>query len=66
MGIVEQAIWALGNIGSDCTFYRDTILKDGGLFNLIALTKRVKDRQLLKNIAWTMSNVCRGNPLPRY
>ena len=33
--IVEQAIWAIGNIASDCIFYRDTILRSGGLHNLV-------------------------------
>ncbi len=35
MGIVEQAIWAIGNISSDCVGYRDTIIKAGGLINLV-------------------------------
>jgi hypothetical protein len=35
MGIVEQAIWAIGNISSDCVFYRDTIIRSGGLSNLV-------------------------------
>jgi len=35
MGIVEQAIWAIGNISSDCVFYRDTIIRSGGLINLV-------------------------------
>ncbi len=35
VGIVEQAIWALGNIACDSQGYRDMILKSGGLKNLI-------------------------------
>ena len=35
VGIVEQAIWALGNIACDSQGYRDRILKNGGLKNLI-------------------------------
>lgn len=30
-GIVEQAVWALGNIACDSAGYRDMILKAGGL-----------------------------------
>lgn len=37
VGIVEQAVWALGNIASDSPAYRDMIVKSGGLTNLIAV-----------------------------
>ncbi len=43
MGIVEQAIWAIGNISSDCVFYRDTILRAGGLINLVEVAKKITD-----------------------
>ena len=43
MGIVEQAIWAIGNISSDCVFYRDTIIRSGGLVNLVEVTKKLTD-----------------------
>jgi importin subunit alpha-6/7 len=29
--IVEQAIWGIGNIASDCIEYRNTIIKAGGI-----------------------------------
>lgn len=35
VGIVEQAVWALGNIACDSPSYRDGIVKNGGLKNLI-------------------------------
>lgn len=33
--ISEQAIWALGNIAGDCSYYRDMILRAGGLDPLV-------------------------------
>lgn len=36
-GIVEQAIWVLGNIARDSSNYREKIIKEGGLKNLIKL-----------------------------
>jgi hypothetical protein len=35
MGTVEQAIWAIGNIASDCVNYRDNIIRNGGIVNLV-------------------------------
>lgn len=66
LGIVEQAIWAIGNISSDCVFYRDTIIRAGGLVNLVDATKRLSDEALIKHCCWALSNLCRGNPLPKY
>ena len=43
MGNVEQAIWAIGNISSNCVFYRDTIIRSGGLINLVEVAKKLTD-----------------------
>ena len=34
-GVIEQAIWALGNIASDSSFNRDAIIRNGGIPSLI-------------------------------
>ena len=65
-GIVEQAIWAIGNISSDCIFYRDTIIRAGGLQNLVEVVNRTNDDTLVKHGCWALSNLCRGSPLPKY
>ncbi len=65
---MEQAIWAIGNISSDCTFYRDSILREGGLINLIKIVQNpsIKDQHIIQQTAWAMTNLCRGTPLPKY
>ncbi len=67
MGTVEQAIWAIGNIASDCVTYRDNIIRNGGITNLVAvIQKNMHETNLIKHGAWALSNLCRGNPLPKY
>jgi hypothetical protein len=66
MGIVEQAIWAIGNISSDCVFYRDNIIRAGGLVNLVQVMDKLTDETLIKHCCWALSNLCRGSPLPKY
>ena len=65
-GIVEQAIWAIGNISSDCIFYRDNIIRSGGLQHLVEVVNKVNDLMLVKHGCWALSNLCRGSPLPKY
>ena len=64
--IAEQAIWALGNVAGDCAIYRDMILKSGGLHPLIRLIKEAKKKDTIKHGIWTLSNLCRGRPLPKF
>jgi importin subunit alpha-1 len=62
METVEQVIWALGNIAGDNYNYRDQILHLGAVDRVVSLLKsnRPLPQTMLRNIAWTLSNLCRG------
>jgi hypothetical protein len=45
MGIVVKAIYAIGNISGDYLFCRDSVLRAGGLINLIQLMNRLKEER---------------------
>lgn len=55
----EQCVWALGNIAADSPSYRDILLEEK---IVDALIPAMDSRRLtmLKNISWTMSNLCNG------
>lgn len=64
--VQEQALWALGNIAGDSTQNRDLVLKLGGLVNLSEIVYSSMNKNIIKHGTWSISNLCRGKPLPDF
>ncbi|KAK6635672.1 hypothetical protein RUM44_000926 [Polyplax serrata] len=65
--VVEQAAWALGNIAGDGPNLRDQVIQQGALPILLKLLETDINISTVRNIVWTISNLCRNkNPPPPF
>lgn len=64
--VCEQAVWALGNIAGDSVECRENVLNQNCLPLLLKILRNSHKRTLIRNAAWTLSNLCRGKPAPQF
>ncbi|XP_057812675.2 importin subunit alpha isoform X2 [Cryptomeria japonica] len=62
----EQAVWALANLAGDSTEFRDIVLSHGALMPLLDQLNDHTKLSMLRNVSFTLHNICRGTPQPPF
>ncbi|KAH9313007.1 hypothetical protein KI387_028042, partial [Taxus chinensis] len=62
----EQAVWALANLAGDNTEFRDLVLSHGVLMPLLDQLNEHTKLSMLRNVTFTLHNICRGTPQPPF
>ncbi len=61
-----EAVWFFGNMACEFSLVKKAILAEGVMANLIDILFKCEDKEVIENAAWTISNLCRDNPIPPY
>lgn len=57
---MDQAVWAVSNLASDCVKNRDSLLVGGALHSIIKVINRTTNKAIRSSSIWALSNLCRG------
>lgn len=60
--VIEHALYALGNICTDCQICRNIVYNSGILEPLLKLPERFKGKSIAKKITWIVSSILRLQP----
>jgi len=65
--VVEQAVWALGNLAGDNVNIRNIIIARGAVEPISQLMMATPPgTSFCRNVSWTLANLCRGRPVPPF